>query len=323
MEQPKQKRYSDMEEVWAAYKRELSPELQEQLVVAYAPLVKKVVAGMGLRPDGPIEWDDLLNYGIIGLIDAIDRFDPDRGVQFSSFAAVRIRGAVLDALRQLDPLGRLARRRVKAAQEAIQQLTSKLGRIPEDEEVALEIGLTPKQYKQVLQDASFTILSLEQPIHGNGAGEQASRLADVIEDPNAIDSLESIEEDELRQRLIEAIRSLPQREQVLLSLYYYEGLTMREVATAMDISQTRVCQLHSRAIFNLKALMNPQSVKNTGQPEKGEDPASLPTDGSENGKSPAQIARQRRRARGLQRLQWREAANPAPDPYSFSMDSPS
>jgi len=320
MEEPKHNRYSNIEELWAAYRKELSPELQEQLVITYAPLVKKIVAGMGLRPDGPIEWDDLLNYGIIGLIDAIDRFDPDRGVQFSSFAAVRIRGAVLDALRQLDPLGRLARRRVKAAQEAIQQLTSKLGRIPEDEEVAQEIGLTPKQYKQVLQDASFTILSLEQPIHGNGTGEQASRLADVIEDPNAINSLESVEEDELRQRLIEAIRSLPQREQLLLSLYYYEGLTMREVATVMDISQTRVCQLHSRAIFNLKALMNPQSVKSAGKSENGEDLLPLPAGQPEGELSPAQLARQRRRARNPQ-SKWSATRRHIPNPYTISADS--
>lgn len=257
--------YSDTEQLWKEYHAKMTPKLREQLVLKYAPLVKKTVGRMGLRPDGPIEWEDLINYGIIGLIDAIERFDPDRGASFATFATVRIRGAVLDALRQFDPLGRLARRRVKAAKEAIHQLTVELGRLPTDSEVASKIGLTEHQYKQVLQDASFTILSLEQPFQ---TGEdQTSKLAEIIEDPDAVNSLESIEEAELRERLMDAITTLPQREQVLLSLYYYEDLTMREVATAMGISQTRVCQLHARAILTLRALMDAHTMKEAEEAE--------------------------------------------------------
>lgn len=242
--------------LWNAYIQQRGDAQREQLILHYAPLVKRVVGRMGLRPDGAVEWEDLTNYGLVGLIDAVERFDPSRGILFSTFASLRIRGAVLDALRQLDPLGRQARRRVREAREAIQELTMTLGRIPEDQEVAAQLGLSDDQYQQVLVDASLVMLSLDQPM-ADGSDGQKLRLGDLLEDPGAVDTLEQVEEAEMQERLMAAIQSLPRREQVLLSLYYYEDLTMREVASVMDISQTRVCQLHARALMNLKALLSP------------------------------------------------------------------
>lgn len=259
------------EGLWQTYVASRKPETRERLILHYAPLVKKVVGRMGLRPDGPIEWDDLINYGVLGLMDAVERYEPERGITFETFATLRIRGAVLDALRQIDPLGRLARRRVRSAQEAIQRLTLELGRVPRDEEVAEAIGLTLDQYQQVLLDASFAIVSLDQPVRESGGDNQPLHLADVVEDPDAIDAMEQVEEEELRERLVQAIRSLPEREQILLSLYYFEGLTMREVAEVMDISQTRVCQLHARAIMNLKAMLVPHLAVESVEPPPGED----------------------------------------------------
>ncbi len=251
----------DVQDLWRLYKEAPSPEVREKLILHYAPLVGKVVGRMGLNPEGSIEWGDLINYGVLGLIDAIERFEPERGFTFQTFAGLRIRGSVLDALRQIDPLGRQARRRVREAKEAIQRLTISLGRIPTDEEVAADIELTVEQYYQVLQDASLVLLSLDQPV-GDGSAEQKLQLADLLEDPQAIGTLEQVEERELQERLVQAIQSLSKREQILLSLYYYEDLTMREVASVMDISQTRVCQLHARALLTLKALIAP------GPPEK-------------------------------------------------------
>lgn len=259
-----------VQELWFAYKRNGNAELREQLILHYAPLVNKVVGRMGLNPEGAIEWNDLINYGVMGLIDAVERYEPARGVTFQTFASLRIRGSVLDALRQFDPLGRQARRRVREAKEAIQQLTGSLGRTPEDEEVATAIGLTLEQYQQVLQDASFVMLSLDQPLR-EGGDDQKLRLADLLEDPDAQSTLEQIEEAELHERLVQAIGSLSRREQVLLSLYYYEDLTMREVATVMEISQTRVCQLHARAILTLKALIAPAPAEKQAVP--AHDPA--------------------------------------------------
>jgi RNA polymerase sigma factor FliA len=258
MDQRNQEMPDANEWLWKAYWSNPSPGLREQLILAYAPLVKKVVGRMGLRPDGPIEWGDLVNYGIIGLIDAVERYEPERGATFSTFASTRIRGAVLDALRQMDPLGRLARRRVRVAQETIAQLTAELGRLPEDREVAEAMDLSVEQYDQVLQDASLVVLSLEHPLQVSGEG-QPLNLFDTLEDEQAADQLNQVEEEELRNRLMHLLSLLPRREQILLSLYYYEGLTMREIAKVMDISQTRVCQLHARTMLNLRAVLNPVS----------------------------------------------------------------
>lgn len=245
---------SKIDLLWRQYQDGRAPEIREKLILFYAPMIRKVVSRMGLHPDGAIEWDDLLNYGIFGLMDAVDRFEPERGITFETFASLRVRGAVLDALRQQDPLGRLARRRVSAAKDAIQQLTATFGRTPSDAEVAELIGLTEEQYRQVLQDSSFMILSLDQPAFENDDGHAIS-LAETLEDPGATSIMNSVEEEEIRDRLARSLQKLSHREQILLSLYYTDGLTMREVADVMEISQTRVCQIHARAILTLKALM--------------------------------------------------------------------
>jgi len=248
--------YSKIDLLWQQFKENRVPEIREKLILFYAPMIRKVVSRMGLHPDGAIDWDDLLNYGIFGLMDAVDRFEPERGITFETFASLRVRGAVLDALRQQDPLGRLARRRVRSAKEAIQQLSAEFGRTPTDQQVAEAIGLTEEQYKQVLQDSSFMILSLDQPTYDNDDGH-ALNLAETLEDTGAASVMDQVEEEEMRERLSQSLQKLSRREQILLSLYYTEGLTMREVADVMEISQTRVCQIHARAILTLKALMAP------------------------------------------------------------------
>lgn len=292
-----------LDNLWHQYKESNSSGLREQIILAYMPLVKKVVGRMGLRPDGPIEWDDLISYGVLGLIDSVERFEPERGIAFQSFASLRIRGSVLDALRQVDPLGRLARRRVRAAQNAIQRLTLELGRTPEDVEVAQAIGLTEAQYSQVLQDANMLILSLDQPVAA--VGTVSLELADVLSDPEAEAVLDQVEENELRERLAQSIENLPRREQILLSLYYFEGLTMREVAEVMEISQTRVCQLHARIVLNLKAQMMPLSERELREPrneEKDEPISPLP----ERPPAPAPQRPRRKRTRSKKQQLWEE-----------------
>ncbi|MBI3957918.1 MAG: FliA/WhiG family RNA polymerase sigma factor [Chloroflexi bacterium] len=242
--------------LWQRFKESGAPEIHEKLILYYAPMIRKVVGRMGLRPAGAIEWEDLLNYGVFGLMDAVERFEPERGITFETFASLRVRGAVLDALRQHDPLGRLARRRVRAAKEAIQQLSVALGRTPSDREVATAIGLSQDQYKQVLQDANFIILSLDQPSYDKD-NRHALNLADLLEDAGAASVMDRVEEEEMRERLTHSLQRLSRREQILLSLYYSDGLTMREVAHAMGISQTRVWQIHARAILTLKTLLAP------------------------------------------------------------------
>lgn len=292
--------------LWRVYKESGAPEAREKLILFYAPMVRKIVGRMGLRPDGAVEWEDLLNYGVLGLIDAVERFDPDRGITFETFASQRVRGAILDALRQLDPLGRLARRRVRAAKEAIQQLTLELGRTPEDHEVAAAIDVTEDQYRQVLQDASFMILSLDQPVYGGDDG-QSLNLAETLEDTRATSVMDQIEDAEVRERLMQSLKNLSRREQILLSLYYSEGLTMREVADVMEISQTRVCQIHARAIITLKALMAPPKSAEA----EGSQPSEEAAPGREEQNNRALEARllqpgRRRRKRSILPHHWSE-----------------
>ncbi|GEM_PF-219683 len=281
-----------VDELWERYRSSQDAAAREALIVHYAPLVNKVIGRMGLKPQGAIEWGDLVNYGILGLIDAVERFEPERGFAFETFATTRIRGAVLDALRQLDPLGRLARRRVKAAQEAITRLSMELGRPPEDHEVAAAIGVTEDQYQQVLRDANFMFVSLDKPVHTDSDGQNI-HLHDVLEDPEAEDALDQVEEAELRVRLAEAIRRLPEREQQILSLYYYDELTMRDIAEILEISQTRVCQLHARAMMNLKAILELNDAREPSSEPSG--PSGLRGDPP---RAPAPVpARTRRRTR--------------------------
>jgi len=247
--------YNKINLLWQCFKESRAPEMREKLILFYAPMVRKVVGRMGLRPAGAIEWEDLLNYGVFGLMDAVERFEPERGINFETFANLRVRGAVLDALRQQDPLGRLARQRVRAVKGAIQQLSTELGRPPQDSEVAEKTGLSQNQYKHTRQDAHLSILSLDQPTYNNDG--QPSSLMDLLEDPEAAAMMDRVEEDEMHERLLISLQRLSRREQTLLSLYYSEELTMREVAEVMQISQTRVCQIHARAILALKALMAP------------------------------------------------------------------
>jgi RNA polymerase sigma factor for flagellar operon FliA len=209
---------------------------------------------MGIQPSGSVDEEDLIGYGVIGLIEAIERFDPSLGNRFETFAVSRIHGSILDALRSLDPLPRSARRRIRAVREAITDLQQRLGRMPTDEEIISYTGMEQVTYERALLEAGFAILSLDAPLVRSGDG-QTIALEDVLDDPNGSELLARVEEEELREELQEALRQLPEREQLLLSLYYYEGLTMREIGEVLGLSQARVCQLHAKAILSLRASL--------------------------------------------------------------------
>ncbi|GAB4558593.1 MAG: RNA polymerase sigma factor WhiG [Anaerolineae bacterium] len=243
-----------LEALWAEYIATRDPVAREQLILAYAPLVKRIIGRMGIQPFGSIEEDDLIGYGIVGLIEAIERFDPERGYKFETYATSRIRGSVLDALRALDPLSRSARKRVTLVREAIGFLQKRFGRMPTDEEVLTYTGMSQEAYEQALTEAGFAILSLDAPLSLDG-DDQASSLGDVLGDQEAQLQLERLEEEELREELRRALKKLPQREQLLLSLYYNESLTMREIGEVLGLSQARVCQLHNKAILYLRAVL--------------------------------------------------------------------
>lgn len=240
-------------ELFAQYQENHSPLVREKLVTGYVSLVHYVLGRLGLSQDMGPDYEDLVNQGLIGLIEAVDRYNPAYGTQFSTYATVRIRGKVLDYLRSLDWLSRTARHRTRAVQTAMNELVTKLQRTPSNSEIAEHMGLEEPKVTQALADASHVIVSLDAltDIDQEGDGSLYEMLADDHqEDPSDV-----VAERDLKSQLMQAIEALPEREKLVLSLYYYDELTLKEIGQVLEISESRVCQLHARAILALKACM--------------------------------------------------------------------
>lgn len=243
-------------DIWTQYVTTHSPELRDKLINEYAPLVRFVVGRMGIPSTSILDAEDLVSYGIIGLINAIDRFDPARGIRFEAFATSRIRGAVIDQLRALNWLPRSAVARVRQVEYAIANLEQRLGRPACDDEIAAEMKVPPERYRQILQEAGTVVLSLDAPLNSLAQDEGLTFLSDLIEDRATPGPDEQAEHRELISMLSTALDILPERERLLLALYYQEGLTMKEISRVMSVSESRVCQLHAQAILRLRSSMN-------------------------------------------------------------------
>jgi RNA polymerase sigma factor for flagellar operon FliA len=240
---------------WVRFTAERDPAIREQLVLQYAPLVKYVAGRLAIMLPRVMDSDDVISSGVLGLIEAIDRYDPTTGVKFETYAISRIRGSILDELRSLDWIPRSARQRSQEITKAFTRLEAKYGRPPTDEEVAKDLKLDMNQYHQASISAAAVVVSLETPMStGDGEGE-GSALVDTIESGQARDPLVHTEEGELLEALAGAIRSLSERERILLSLYYEQELTMKEISLVLDVSESRVCQLHGRAVHRLRAQL--------------------------------------------------------------------
>ena len=239
------------QELWVRYFEEGDPAVREQLILQYAPLVKYVMGRLAISLPAILDYEDILSFGTIGLIEAVERFDHTKGVKFETYAISRIRGAIIDALRSRDRLPRSVRQKARNANEAILRLTNELGRDPTDEEVAAAMGIAPDAYRQAQVEASWITVSLDTL--GMSDGEDDTGGAMSVADPDGEDFSADLERQELVGDLALAIRDLPDREQLILSLYYKEELTMREVSEVLGISESRVCQLHARALSRLRA----------------------------------------------------------------------
>ena len=239
---------------WVRFAAERDPALREQLILQYAPLVKYVVGRLALMLPRILDSDDVLSIGTMGLIEAIDRYDPSTGVKFQTYAISRVRGSILDELRSLDWIPRSARQRSAEIAKTFTRLEGEYGRTPTDEEVARELGLDMVQYQQASVSASAVILSLETPVASDGQ-EEGAPLVETIESTANPSPAQALEEGELLEGLAEAINSLNERERTLLSLYYEQELTMKEISAVLEVSESRVCQLHSRALHRLRAHM--------------------------------------------------------------------
>lgn len=244
--------------IWTNFATTRDPALRDELITIYAPLVRFVVGRLGIPPSCILDTDDLLSCGTIGLINAIDRYDPARGSRFESFATTRIRGAVIDHLRSLNWLPRTAMTRIRQMEYAIANLEQRLGRPPREEEIAAEAHISTSRYRQMLQEAGTIVLSLDAPLGSLAQEEGLTSLADLLEDERSPEPDEQVETQELMALLHVALNELPERERMLLALYYREELTMKEISKIMNVSESRVCQLHIQAILRLRNALDIQ-----------------------------------------------------------------
>src|SRR5438270_7276494 len=248
-----------IDDIWAEFVVTRHSQLRDELVTEYAPLVRFVVSRLGIPPTTLLEADDLISYGLIGLINAIDRFDPSRGVRFEAFAASRIRGAVIDQLRVLNWLPRSAVARVRQIEHALATLEQRLGRPAKEQEAAAEVGVSTDRYRQMLLEVGIVVLSVDAPLSSFMQDDEVASLSDLIEDAHTPGPADQMEQQEMTATLGAAIDRLPERERLLLSLYYQEELTMKEISKVMGVSESRICQLHMQAVLRLRSAMNVQN----------------------------------------------------------------
>ena len=245
----------DIQNRWQDYFTSHDRELRDRLIMQYAPLVKFVAGRMVVSLPGLIGNEDILSYGSIGLIQAVDRYDPAQGVKFETYAIRRIRGSIIDAIRSLHPLSRDANRHGREIEQSYAELIQSMGRMPEDREVAEHLGLTLNEFRTRLQESSTTIVSLDTPLGDTGEEERTS-LVDQIADEHDAGVADQVEREDLRKRLVRAIGNLPERDRTLISLYYYEELTLREISEVLRVSTSRVSQLHAAAVFKLRSALH-------------------------------------------------------------------
>jgi RNA polymerase sigma factor FliA len=250
-----------MQELWQEYRENRDKAVRDRLILTYAPLVKYVAGRLGSSLPAHVDEGDLVSYGLLGLIGAIERYDPDRDIKFETYAIARIRGAIIDELRALDWVPRSVRSRARQIERAIGELEAKLGRAPTDEEIAAKVGVTVDELDNSLTDISrSSIAALDELWSVSGDGDQVS-LLDTLEDDTIAQPAEVLDETETREALADAIARLPEREKLVVTLYYYEELTLREIGEVLGVTESRVSQLHTKAILRLKSRLAGASAR--------------------------------------------------------------
>ncbi len=240
--------------LWADYKASGSRVSRDRLIVHYSPLVKFVAGRVSTGLPQNIDQADLVSYGIFGLIDAIDKFDTDRAIKFETYAITRIKGAIIDELRSIDWVPRSVRSKARNVEKAYTQLEGELRRTPSDIEVADRMGISEADLQQIFAQVSFVgIVALDEVLGGGERGESTT-LGDTIPDRGE-GPVAAFEVEEMKQILAQAINRLGDREKVVLTLYYYEGLTLNEIGSVLGVTESRVCQIHTKAVLQLRAKM--------------------------------------------------------------------
>jgi len=246
----------DIQSLWLEFRRSGDKALRDRLILTYAPLVKYVAGRLGSGLPAHVDEGDLVSYGLLGLISAIERYDPARDIKFETYAIVRIKGAIIDELRALDWVPRSVRSRAREIERAIAELEAKLGRAPNDDEIAAKIGISVDELDESLSDISrSSIAALDELWAVSGEGDQVS-LLDTIEDTSGPRPADVLDETDLRETLADAIARLPEREKLVITLYYYEELTLREIGEVLGVTESRISQLHTKAVLRLKARLS-------------------------------------------------------------------
>lgn len=242
---------TEKNKLWEEYSRRRTAEVREKLIIEYAPLVKIVAGRLSMYLGYNVEYDDLVGYGVFGLIDAIDKFDYGKGIKFETYASLRIRGAVLDQIRKMDWIPRSLRQKQKKIDAAMSKLELELGRPATDEELAKEIGISEDELLNWQGQANVTnVISLDEFVDTSGEKNVESVGVNTFETPEEV-----IEKDELKKLLAESLETLTDREKKVILLYYYEELTLKEISLVLEVSESRVSQLHTRALQKMKTKL--------------------------------------------------------------------
>ncbi|WP_318663468.1 RNA polymerase sigma factor WhiG [Treponema sp.] len=243
------------DELWLEYKKTKSPQLRDKFIRQYMPLVKYVAGKLAVGMPGSVEFDDLVGFGQFGLLDAIEKFDPGKNVKFKTYAVTRIRGAIFDELRQLDWVPRSVRQKSREIEDTIVDLESKLGRTATDAEIAEKMGVSESEYQQTVMKVSGTsVLSLNDVWYSGNDNDHMS-IGDSIESPSSLNPDVIVEREEIRKVIVEAINELPEKEKMVIVLYYHEDLTFKEIGQVLEVSESRISQLHTRANLRLRAKL--------------------------------------------------------------------
>jgi RNA polymerase sigma factor for flagellar operon FliA len=249
----------ELREMWRRYKGNGDRHARERLVVAYSPLVKYVSGRMASGLPAHVDEADLISYGLVGLINAIERFDLEREIKFETYAITRIKGAIIDELRSLDWVPRSVRARAREIEKTNAKLEHRLQRAPTDEEMAAEMDITVEEFQEaLLQISNSTVAALDELwTVSDSSGDQVS-LLDTLTDENAPDPAAMIDQTDLKERVADAIARLPEREKLVIALYYYENLTLREIGEVLGVTESRVSQLHTKAVLRLRSRLTDQ-----------------------------------------------------------------
>jgi RNA polymerase sigma factor for flagellar operon FliA len=251
----------DINQLWRTFKRTNDQAIRDRLILTYAPLVKYVAGRLGSGLPAHVDDGDLVSYGLLGLIAAIERYEPDRDVKFETYAIARIRGSILDELRALDWVPRSVRSRARQIERAMYELESKLARAPTDAEIAAKVGISVEELEESLTDISrSSIAALDELWTISGSGGDQVALIDTLEDENEPKPATAYAQTELREMVAHSITRLPEREKLVITLYYYEDLTLREIGEVLGVTESRVSQLHTKAILRLKSSLSGSSA---------------------------------------------------------------